>query len=73
MCDLLLVDELMNYLRSGTLPHDKDTLQQVLQAAKYISMTEDGKVWVDDPKTGTKREVLRLHDLEAIVRQVLKA
>ena len=53
--DLLLDDELMSYLGSGTLPHDKDTRQQVLQAAKYISMTEDGKVWVDDQRTRTKR------------------
>ena len=54
-CDLLLDDELMSYLRSRTLHHDRDTRQQVLQAAKYISMTEDGKVWVDDRRTGTKR------------------
>ena len=54
-CDLLLDDELMSYLGSGTLPHDRDTQQQISQAAKYISMTEDGKVWVDDRRTGNKR------------------
>ena len=60
-CDLVLDDELMSYLGSRTLPHDNHTHQRVLQAAKYISMTEDGKVWVDDPRTGTQREVPPLH------------
>ena len=63
----------MSYLGSGTLPYEKDTCQGVLQVAKYISMTEDGKVWVDDPRIGTKREVLPLHEREAIVRQILNA
>ena len=61
----------MTYLGGRALPLDRDERQRVLHAAKFIEM-RDRRVWIHDPRTGTKCEIPPMREREDIVRQALK-
>ena len=52
-CDIPLDEELMTYLGGGALPVDREERQRVFHAAKLVKM-KCGRVWMHNPKTGTK-------------------
>ena len=70
--DILLDEQLMTYLGGGALPLDRDKKQRVLHAANFVEM-RNRRVWIHNPRTGTKREVPPMHEREEIIRQTLKA